>query len=126
MKGAHLKAPDRMAGRMIPNPPPSATHDGGAPHRASQPGSDRRPTTPVTLQFQIGRLTLPGMSRADTARVVDAMQAGLAKLARQFPGRDWRKLSALPRLDGGTLRVGARPEQIGEHLATQIFRRLSS
>jgi hypothetical protein len=66
------------------------------------------------------------MSRADTTRVVEAMKQGLAKLANKFPGRNWQGLSAIDRLDGGTIRAGAKPEQIGEHLATQIFRRLSS
>jgi hypothetical protein len=65
------------------------------------------------------------MSRADTSRVMDAMKKGLAKLANQSPGRDWQALSAIDRLDGGTLPAGARPEQIGEHLAAQVFRRLS-
>jgi hypothetical protein len=65
------------------------------------------------------------MSRADTARVVAAMKKNLAKLASQFPGRNWQDVAAIDRLDGGTLRAGARPEQIGEHLAAQIFRRLS-
>jgi hypothetical protein len=79
----------------------------------------------VTLRFHIDRVTLPGMSRADTNRVVEAMKKDLAKLANKFPGRNWQALSAIDRLDGGTLRAGARPEQIGEHLAAQIFRRLS-
>ena len=79
----------------------------------------------VTMQFHIDRVTLPAMSRADTTRVMDAMKKGLAKRANQSPGRNWQALSAIDRLDGGTLPTGARPEQIGEHLATQIFRRLS-
>jgi hypothetical protein len=83
------------------------------------------PPASATLRFNIGRLTLPGMSRADTARVVAAMKKDLAKLASQFPGRNWQDVAAIDRLDGGTLRAGARPEQIGEHLAAQIFRRLS-
>lgn len=84
------------------------------------------PAASATLRFNIERLTLPGMSRADTTRVVEAMKQGLAKLANRFPGRNWQGLSAIDRLDGGTIRAGAKPEQIGEHLATQIFRRLSS
>jgi hypothetical protein len=64
------------------------------------------------------------MSRADTTRVVEAMKQGLAKLANKFPGRNWQGLSAIDRLDGGTIRAGAKPEQIGEYLAAQIFRRL--
>jgi hypothetical protein len=87
--------------------------------------SANRLTGGVTMQFHIGRMTLPAMSRADTTRVVDAMKKGLAKMASQSPERDWQGLSAVDRLDGGTLPAGARPEQIGEHLAAQIFRRLS-
>ncbi len=89
------------------------------------PTMGRNFTSRVTLKFNVGRITLPGMSRADTARVVDAMKKDLAKLASQFPGRNWQDVSAIDRLDGGTLGAGARPEQIGEHLAAQIFRRLS-
>jgi hypothetical protein len=79
----------------------------------------------VTLQFHIDRLTLPGLSRADAARAVEAMKQGLGRLAAQSPERNWRRLSVVGRVDGGTLPAGARPEQIGEHLAAQIFRRLS-
>jgi len=96
---------------------------------ADKAGSDQRPagrdSSRVTMHFQIDRMTLPGMSRPDTTRVVAAMKQGLARLASKFPGRNWQGLSAIDRLDGGTLPAGARPEQIGEHLAAQIFRRLS-
>jgi hypothetical protein len=78
----------------------------------------------VTLKLHIDRLTLPGMSRADTARVVETIKKELAKLANKFPGRNWQDVSAVDRLDGGTIRAGAKPEQVGEHLAAQIFRRL--
>jgi hypothetical protein len=101
------------------------------PHGQShQPaGSSKRPadrgSSGVTLKFHIGRMTLPGMSRADTTRVVEAIKKELAKLANKFPGRTWQDVSAVDRLDGGSIRAGARPEQVGEHLAAQIFRRLS-
>jgi hypothetical protein len=100
---------------------------GGSPPQKQN--STGRPANPmasgVTLQFHIDRVTLPSMSRADTTRVMDAMKQGLAKRANQFRGRDWQALSTIDRLDGGTLPAGARPDQIGEHLAAQIFRRLS-
>jgi hypothetical protein len=103
--------------------PASAT---SRPQNGNPTGSPANRTTGgVTMQFHIDRVTLPTMSRADSTRVMDAMKKGLTKLANQFPGRDWQSLSAIDRLDGGTLRPGARPEQIGEHLAAQIFRRLS-
>jgi hypothetical protein len=79
----------------------------------------------VQLRLHIDRLTLPGMSRANSGRVVGALQRELAKLAGGSPRRRWRNLSVIGRLDGGTVREGARPEQLGEHLAAQIFRRLS-
>jgi hypothetical protein len=96
------------------------------PQKRNSTGRPANPMTGgVTLQFHIDRVTLPAMSRADSTRVVDAMKRGLAKLANQFPGRDWQALSSIDRLDGGTLPSGVRPEKIGEHLAAQVFRRLS-
>jgi hypothetical protein len=96
------------------------------PQNGNSPGRPANRTTGgVTMQVHIDRVTLPTMSRADTTRVVHAMEKGLAKLANQSPARDWQALSAIDRLDGGILPDGARPEQIGEHLAAQIFRRLS-
>ncbi len=87
-------------------------------------GAAGRPAGGVSLSFQIDHLTLPHMSRADSARVVAAMKKKLATLAGQATRRDWRHLSAIDRLDGGTIQPGTKPEQLGEHLAAQIFTRL--
>jgi len=95
--------------------PPGASRSDRAASRA--PGG-------TSLRFHIDRLTLPHMSRADSARVVAALQKKLSHLVSQAPRRDWRRLSALDRLDGGTIPPGSKPEQLGEHLAAQIFHRL--
>ncbi len=92
---------------------------------ASGGGERSRTSGGVSLRFQIDRLTLPGMSRADANRVVDAMRRELARLANSSPRRNWRGHSAISRLDGGTLRPHARPGEVGEHLAAQIFRGIS-
>ncbi len=77
------------------------------------------------IRFHIGRLSLPDMSRADAQRVVGAMRLELTRLAGALPVRGLRNRRVAGRQDGGTLRAGARPEEMGEHLAAQIYRRLS-
>ncbi len=94
----------------------------------SRPGrAVARPSAPSTIvRFNIGRLSLPGMSRADTTRVVEAMRAELSRLAATTPAKQWRNLAVRGRLDGGTLPPEASPTVVGRHLATQIYRRASS
>jgi hypothetical protein len=80
----------------------------------------------VSLRVNINRLTLPAMSRRDSALVVSSLQQKLSELANQSPAPDWSNLSGIDNVDGGSLPRGARPREIGSHLATQIFRRLGS
>jgi hypothetical protein len=75
----------------------------------------------VNVKFQIGRLSIDGASRADGARVGDALRSRLASLVMCNPPLHAFHIN---RLDVGTLPRGASPEQAGDYLAEQIFRSL--
>jgi hypothetical protein len=82
------------------------------------------PSASVNLRIHIDRLTLAGMSRADADLVTSVMRRKLATLARQTPQSKWTE-AHLDRLDGGAVPSDIRPEDLGAHLAAQIFRKVS-
>ena len=72
----------------------------------------------MIVNFHIEKLTLEGGSRADGARLGEALRSRLAELTagglRAEPG-------SIERLDAGIIPHAASPEHTGHHLAERIF-----
>ncbi len=79
----------------------------------------------ANIRFDIERLTLEGLPRANQKNVIAAMQQRLTDLAGESPQLNWSTLQAPYRIDGGEISSEATSEDIGSHLATQIMRGLS-
>jgi hypothetical protein len=73
----------------------------------------------MSVNFHIGKLTIEGGTRADGARVGEALRGRLTELAHR--GLPIGPLS-IDRLDAGTLPHGASAADTGRHLADRIFR----
>ena len=89
----------------------------GAPAPSVAPGR-------TVLSFHIQRLTLEGISRADAGRVTAAMRRKIAELAGTTAALSRSSSSRIERFDGGSIAAGSSPEEIGQHIATQIFKGL--
>ncbi len=79
----------------------------------------------TVLNFHVERMTLEGISRADSGRVTAAMRRKLAELAGATADLGRASNSRIERFDGGSIAAGSRPEEIGQHIAMQIFKGLT-
>src|SRR5689334_13279876 len=103
-----------------------------APIRASQPrtagltpGPQHAPTAAgVTVHLNIERLIVNGISHSDATRMIRALKAEFTRLVESIPDFDWRTVSHLERIDATAYRAGATAEEIGQHIASEIFRGL--
>jgi hypothetical protein len=86
---------------------------------AIEPSSEARVRK---LRFDIGRLTLPGYSAAESARFAAALRLELERVSKERvrSGQTQAITSAIPHLDGGQLRHGASPEQAAAQVAGRV------
>jgi hypothetical protein len=88
----------------------------------STSSAPRSPATTSTLRFHIGRLTIEGLARSKGIRVAEAIRGRLIELASMEAAPP--AASHLDRIDGGLVPRGASAEEIGSHIALQIFKKL--
>jgi hypothetical protein len=94
------------------------------PHTNQMPRSEGTSSNRVNLNFQIGRLTLTGLSQITQEGVVDAMQRRLSVLATQMPDLNWSQISTPFKINGGEISADATSRQVGDHLANQIMQHI--
>jgi len=79
----------------------------------------------TTLRLHIDRLTLHGGTRADARRILAAIEQRLSELVNAGSEPARFSSSRMASIDGGAVRAGASPVNIGSHIAQRIFRGLS-
>ncbi|MGP0063413.1 MAG: hypothetical protein ACLQGP_07430 [Isosphaeraceae bacterium] len=118
------KTATRVPGGKLGGPAPAVAADhpprsrDGTPARSAMPGR-------TVLNFHVERMTLEGISRADAGRVAAAMRRKIAELSRTTAVLSRASPTRIARFDGGIIVAGSSPEQIGQHIAIQIFKRLT-
>lgn len=78
----------------------------------------------TTVHLNIERLVVEGVSRQDQGRMTRAMERHFTRLAQSAKGFDWQDLSSLERIDARDFPPGSTAEDIGRHVAMEIFRGL--
>ncbi len=113
------RSPDAVVGD------PAVSGAAGHPPR-SQNGTSAPSVAPgrTVLSFHIQRLTLEGISRADAGRVTAAMRRKITELAGTTAALSRASAARIEKFDGGSIAAGSSPEEIGQHIATQIFKGL--
>lgn len=85
------------------------------------------PRQPQSIHLEIDQLVLHGFPRADRQQIGNALQSALTDLLRQrgLPERLTRG-STISRIEAGSIEASpmARPAQIGQQIATQIYNSL--
>jgi hypothetical protein len=76
------------------------------------------------LRLNINRLTIDGGTHADARRVRAAIERKLTEMVNAAPETVRLANARMARIDGGTVRAGSTPDEIGSHLATRIFQGL--
>ena len=94
---------------------------GGGPEPRRRAGRVPGTASRTAIRLHVRRLVLEGVARADRGRVVSAMAAHLAELIERAPAFDWSRAASRGRVDGGTVSSQATPDEIGRHVARQIF-----
>ena len=89
----------------------------------TEPGAAMR-TNQTVVHLNIGRMTIQGVSHGDHQRMRRAMEREFSRLAVTARNMDWRSASSVERMDPRTFPAGASAEEIGRHLAAEIFREL--
>ena len=113
------RSPDAVVGD------PAVSGAAGHPPR-SQNGTPAPSVAPgrTVLSFHIQRLTLEGISRADAGRVTAAMRRKIAELAGTTAALSRASAAEHRAVRRGIGAAGSSPEEIGQHIATQIFKGL--
>lgn len=94
----------------------SLAHQGSAATGASQ----------TQLHLNIEHLKVEGVSHREQARMTGALQQEFTRLVEASPDLDWQALSSLDRISARPFPAGATAEEIGRHVAFEIFRGLRS
>jgi hypothetical protein len=89
------------------------------------PASPHAPGRTV-LSVRIERMTLEGISRADADRVATGIRRKIADLAGATALPSRAPAALIESFDGGSIAGGSSPEQMGEHIAREIFKALTS
>jgi hypothetical protein len=76
------------------------------------------------VHLNIGRLSVAGMSHREQSRMTDALQQEFTWLVEASPEVDWQALSGLDRIGARPFPAGSTAEDIGRHVASEIFRGL--
>ena len=81
------------------------------------------PATPRVprIRFQIERLMLENYTRSDQLRFARALERTLREFASTARGLDWSRIQGPARINAGSLRPGATPEQAARQIARHIF-----
>lgn len=92
-------------------------HDAGA--RSIAPASK--------MHFKIDRITCKGYSAADQRRFTLSLRSNLFELAQRHDGNTWCEAAGLvvERLNAGSLRSGASPEETARQIAAIVIGRLT-
>jgi hypothetical protein len=77
-----------------------------------------------TVHLDIGHMVLPNMSFHDQRQIRRALEHEFTRLVDGSPDFDWHAVSSLDRINASDYPAGASAEQIGRHLASEIFRGL--
>jgi hypothetical protein len=75
----------------------------------------------MKVNFHIKRLVIEGASHSEAMRVAEALRGRLAELPMASMAA---KTASIGRLDAGVLPPPSNAEQIGHHIAGQIFANL--
>ncbi len=89
-------------------------------------GRQHAATTPSSVNLNIERLTLHGIAPQQQTAITRAIQHEFSKLVEASPDLDWNTLRGIDRITASDYRAGASPEEIGRHVAREIFRALNS
>jgi hypothetical protein len=73
------------------------------------------------VHLNIARLSVAGMSHREQSRMSGALQQEFTRLVEASPEVDWQALSGLDRINTRPFPAGSTAEDIGRHVASEIF-----
>lgn len=95
----------------------------GNPNAASKSPRPQRAAS-QRVHLNIGRMVLHDIPYHDHRRIRRALDMEFARLVQGSPNFDWHRVANLDRFKASDYPAGASAEQIGRHLAAEIFRSL--